>query len=183
MMYKYSESLYTNFTRDNKTGEIIDEMSLEEGDSVKKITKKQNVWAEKQKRYIQNFNYTRGFIKLYPKVIPHVLECLNNTQFGFLCQLSQFLCYDDCSLRPNGDIRKRPFESMKALAKATGVNERTCRRYCDKLYEEQLLIISEERTNGIYNKCYKINPYVVFRGTKIDKRTYNKFSETKWAKF
>lgn len=92
-------------TVNQDTGEILDTKHVYDGDRVD-VTVKSPKQQEYTNNHVLRFNKGMPFGKLYVGgMMKHIEEELKPAEWMFFCRLLDFVCYDDCILRPYGDRR------------------------------------------------------------------------------
>lgn len=105
---------------------------------------------------------------------------LTNNELGTIVFLSDFICYKDCVLRTNGDIRGKAL-SVRDLAELDGSKYDTFRRIMYSLRDKELIGFHETGdANG--TRWITVNPFVFCRGSKISAWVVDFYANTRWAK-
>lgn len=110
---------------------------------------------------------------------------LKPQEIALLTFLSDYISYNDCILRVNGN-RKGHILSIQELADEYGMNYEAFRKLMGSLRKKQIVDFHDrntvETTKGIIDKrCITFNPYVKCRGKKVDKYIIEHYSSTLWA--
>lgn len=110
---------------------------------------------------------------------------LKPQEIALLTFLSDFISYNDCILRVNGN-RKGNILTVENLADEYGMNYEAFRKIMTALRKKQVIDFHDkntvETTKGIIDKrCITFNPYIKCRGKKVDDYIIEHYSSTLWA--
>lgn len=110
---------------------------------------------------------------------------LKPQEIALLTFLSDYISYNDCILRVNGN-RKAHILSVEELANEYGMGYDAFRKIMTALRKKQIIDFHDkntvETTNGIINeRCITFNPYIKCRGRKVDEYIIKHYSSTLWA--
>ena len=110
---------------------------------------------------------------------------LTSQEVALLTFLSDYISYNDCILRVNGN-RKAHILSVKELADEYSMNYEAFRKLMGALRKKQIIDYHDKNTldttKGIITKrCITFNPYIKCRGTKVDDCIIKHYSSTLWA--
>lgn len=110
---------------------------------------------------------------------------LKPQEIALLTFLSDYISYNDCILRLNGN-RKGGILTVEDLANEYGMNYDAFRKIMTALRKKQVIDFHDkntvETTNGIIDKrCITFNPYIKCRGKKVDNYIIEHYSSTLWA--
>ena len=110
---------------------------------------------------------------------------LTSQEIALLTFLTDYICYNDCILRTNGN-KKGNILTVENLADEYGMNYDAFRKLMTSLRKKQVIDYHDkntvETTKGIIDKrCITFNPFVKCRGKKVDDYIINHYSETLWA--
>ena len=110
---------------------------------------------------------------------------LKPQEIALLTFLTDYICYNDCILRTNGN-RKGNISTVENLADEYGMNYDAFRKLMTSLRKKQIIDYHDkntvETTKGIIDKrCITFNPYIKCRGKKVDDYIIDHYSSTLWA--
>ena len=110
---------------------------------------------------------------------------LTPQEIALLTFLTDYICYNDCILRTNGN-RKGNILTVENLADEYGMNYDAFRKLMTSLRKKQIIDYHDkntvETTKGIIDKrCITFNPFVKCRGKKVDDYIIDHYSSTLWA--
>ena len=110
---------------------------------------------------------------------------LTPQEIALLTFLTDYICYNDCILRTNGN-RKGNILTVENLADEYGMNYDAFRKLMATLRKKQIIDYHDkntvETTKGIIDKrCITFNPFVKCRGKKVDDYIIDHYSSTLWA--
>lgn len=110
---------------------------------------------------------------------------LKPQEIALLTFLSDYISYNDCILRVNGN-RKAHILSVEELADEYGMNYDAFRKIMTALRKKQVIDFHDkntvETTKGIIDqRCITFNPYIKCRGKKVDEYIIEHYSSTLWA--
>ena len=110
---------------------------------------------------------------------------LKPQEIALLTFLSDYISYNDCILRVNGN-RKGNILTVEDLAVEYGMNYDAFRKIMTALRKKQVIDFHNrntvETTNGIIGKrCITFNPFIKCRGRKVDDYIIEHYSSTLWA--
>ena len=110
---------------------------------------------------------------------------LTPQEIALLTFLTDYICYNDCILRTNGN-KKGNILTVENLADEYGIKYDAFRKLMTTLRKKQIIDYHDkntvETTKGIIDKrCITFNPFVKCRGKKVDDYIINHYSETLWA--
>jgi len=155
-------------------GELVGK--LREGDKV--VTKEQ---SEHQQKYVDNFNKGEKFLKIYEKAMPILAKKLKYNEFTFLMQLLPYVSYKDNILRYENKVLD--MQDLSTLLPEYSYD--TVRRIVPSLIRKGVLGIHKtgclDRPNIII-KCYTVNPFIVTKGTTMDRTIIGLFEKSGWDK-
>ena len=106
-------------------------------------------------------------------------------EIALLTFLTDYICYNDCILRTNGN-KKGNILTVENLADEYGMNYDAFRKLMTALRKKQIIDYHDkntvETTKGIIDKrCITFNPFVKCRGKKVDDYIIDHYSSTLWA--
>ena len=110
---------------------------------------------------------------------------LKPQEIALLTFLTDYICYNDCILRTNGN-RKGNILTVENLADEYGMNYDAFRKLMTSLRKKQVIDYHDkntvETTKGIIDtRCITFNPYIKCRGKKVDNYIIEHYSSTLWA--
>ena len=110
---------------------------------------------------------------------------LTPQEIALLTFLTDYICYNDCILRTNGN-RKGNILTVENLADEYGMKYDAFRKLMTSLRKKQIIDYHDkntvETTKGIIDKrCITFNPFVKCRGKKVDDYIIDHYSSTIWA--
>lgn len=110
---------------------------------------------------------------------------LKPQEIALLTFLSDYISYNDCILRLNGN-RKGGILTVEDLANEYGMNYDDFRKIMTALRKKQVIDFHDkntvETTKGVIDKrCITFNPYIKCRGKKVDNYIIEHYSSTLWA--
>ena len=110
---------------------------------------------------------------------------LTSQEIALLTFLTDYICYNDCILRTNGN-KKGNILTVENLADEYGMNYDAFRKLMTSLRKKQVIDYHDkntvETTKGIIDtRCITFNPYIKCRGKKVDNYIIEHYSSTLWA--
>ena len=110
---------------------------------------------------------------------------LTPQEIALLTFLTDYICYNDCILRTNGN-KKGNILTVENLADEYGMNYDAFRKLMTSLRKKQVIDYHDkntvETTKGIIDtRCITFNPYIKCRGKKVDNYIIEHYSSTLWA--
>ena len=110
-------------------------------------------------------------------------EKLTYVEIATVVFLCDFICYSDCVLRKNGNKLGTPL-SVKDLSELMGVKYETFRKTMGSLKKKQVIGYHSTGDTDTNNevKWITVNPYIFFRGQKVENWVKDFYAETDWAK-
>ena len=138
--------------------------------------------AEKEDlRFMDDTTYIRNFRG--NGVLFRELLTPQETQLALFLQ--DFVCYNDCILRKNGNKQALPLtiEDLYVLY-GGGLKFGTFRKQMGSLRKKEVIAYHNSGTPELDNKmrCITLNPYIFCRGMNVDKWISEYFSNSQWAK-
>lgn len=123
-----------------------------------------------------------NFVKLFDCVVPKLLHDLTPTEIKFVFSLVPFISYEDCVIRENR-LRNSEAINAKQLSRLLDVEYSKTRRMISSL-ERKGVIGHHETGNsekeGKKHKVYTVNPYIFFRGNKINRAICDYYAKSGW---
>ena len=108
-------------------------------------------------------------------------EKLTNSEIATVVFLTDFICYDDCVLRKNGDIRGNAL-SIQDLAELYNVKYNTFRKTMYSLRDKEVIGFHSTGDSENGNRWITVNPFIFCRGIEISAWVIDFYSNTEWAK-
>ena len=110
---------------------------------------------------------------------------LTPQEIALLTFLTDYICYNDCVLRTNGN-KKGNILTVENLADEYDMKYDAFRKLMTALRKKQIIDYHDkntvETTKGILDKrCITFNPFVKCRGKKVDNYIIDHYSSTLWA--
>ena len=138
--------------------------------------------AEKEDlRFMDDTTYIRNFRG--NGVLFRELLTPQETQLALFLQ--DFVCYNDCILRKNGNKQALPLtvEDLYVLY-GGGLKFGTFRKQMGSLRKKEVIAYHNSGIPELGNKmrCITLNPYIFCRGMNVDKCISEYFSDRQWAK-
>ena len=138
--------------------------------------------AEKEDlRFMDDTTYVRNFRG--NGVLFRELLTPQETQLALFLQ--DFVCYNDCILRKNGNKQALPLtiEDLYVLY-GGGLKFGTFRKQMGSLRKKEVIAYHNSGIPELGNKmrCITLNPYIFCRGMNVDKWISEYFSSSQWAK-
>ena len=138
--------------------------------------------AEKEDlRFMDDTTYIRNFRG--NGVLFRELLTPQETQLALFLQ--DFVCYNDCILRKNGNKQALPLtiEDLYVLY-GGGLKFGTFRKQMGSLRKKEVIAYHNSGILELCNKmrCITLNPYIFCRGMNVDKWISEYFSDSQWAK-
>lgn len=138
--------------------------------------------AEKEDlRFMDDTTYIRNFRS--NGVLFRELLTPQETQLALFLQ--DFVCYNDCILRKNGNKQALPLtiEDLYVLY-GGGLKFGTFRKQMGSLRKKEVIAYHNSGILELGNKmrCITLNPYIFCRGMNVDKWISEYFSDSQWAK-
>lgn len=159
---------------DQETGEIIESSSDHYRITIEEFLT--NDVEESMKYFMPDITFIKSFrgngIMLDKK--------LTNSELAATVFLSDFICYNDCVLRKNGDKRGSAL-SIRDLAELRGVKYDSFRRTMYSLRDKEVIGFHDTGDeNGTH--WITVNPFIFCRGVKISVWVIDFYADTEWAK-
>ena len=110
-------------------------------------------------------------------------ELLTPQETQLVMFLQDFVCYNDCILRTNGN-KQGNYLTVDDLYKLYGgIQFDTFRKQMAALRRKEVIAYHNSGTPGLNNKmkCITLNPYIFCRGTEVDTWIREYFSKSQWA--
>lgn len=121
------------------------------------------------------------FLKSYRGNGVNMRKYLTNTETATVTYLKDFICYDDCVLRKNGNKLGKPL-SVRDLSEILDINYETFRKTMASLKKKQVIGYHTTGENGNEIKWITVNPYIICRGNQVYNWVVQFYSESMWAK-
>lgn len=170
---------------DTTTGEL----KSESGDTANLVMRKitvEELFEEpeienNEVRFMDDTTYIRSFRG--NGVLFRQLLTAEETQLALFLQ--DFVCYNDCILRTNGNKQGNPL-TLDMLASMYGLKYDTFRKIMSSLKNKEVVAYHKSGSASPEKnkmKCITLNPYIFCRGMKVDKWISDYFSNSQWANF
>ena len=170
---------------DTTTGELKSESGDTENLVMRKITVEE-LFEEpeienNEARFMDDTTYIRSFRG--NGVLFRQLLTAEETQLALFLQ--DFVCYNDCVLRTNGNKQGNPL-TLDMLASMYGLKYDTFRKIMSSLKNKEVVTYHKSGSASPEKnkmKCITLNPYIFCRGMEVDKWISDYFSNSQWANF
>lgn len=173
---------------DTTTGELKSENG-ENGDTANLVMRKitvEELFEEpeienNEVRFMDDTTYIRSFRG--NGVLFRQLLTAEETQLALFLQ--DFVCYNDCILRTNGNKQGNPL-TLDMLASMYGLKYDTFRKIMSSLKNKEVVAYHKSGSASPEKnkmKCITLNPYIFCRGMEVDKWISDYFSNSQWANF
>ena len=132
-------------------------------------------------RFMDDTTYIRSFRG--NGVLFRQLLTAEETQLALFLQ--DFVCYNDCILRTNGNKQGNPL-TLDMLASMYGLKYDTFRKIMSSLKNKEVVAYHKSGSASPEKnkmKCITLNPYIFCRGMEVDKWISDYFSNSQWANF
>lgn len=170
---------------DTTTGEL----KSESGDTANLVMRKitvEELFEEpeienNEVRFMDDTTYIRSFRG--NGVLFRQLLTAEETQLALFLQ--DFVCYNDCILRTNGNKQGNPL-TLDMLASIYGLKYDTFRKIMSSLKNKEVVAYHKSGSASPEKnkmKCITLNPYIFCRGMEVDKWISDYFSNSQWANF
>lgn len=170
---------------DTTTGEL----KSESGDAANLVMRKitvEELFEEpeienNEVRFMDDTTYIRSFRG--NGVLFRQLLTAEETQLALFLQ--DFVCYNDCILRTNGNKQGNPL-TLDMLASMYGLKYDTFRKIMSSLKNKEVVAYHKSGSASPEKnkmKCITLNPYIFCRGMEVDKWISDYFSNSQWANF
>lgn len=170
---------------DTTTGEL----KSENGDTANLVMRKitvEELFEEpeienNEVRFMDDTTYIRSFRG--NGVLFRQLLTAEETQLALFLQ--DFVCYNDCILRTNGNKQGNPL-TLDMLASMYGLKSDTFRKIMSSLKNKEVIAYHKSGSASPEKnkmKCITLNPYIFCRGMEVDKWISDYFSNSQWANF
>lgn len=173
---------------DTTTGELKSENG-ENGDTANLVMRKitvEELFEEpeienNEVRFMDDTTYIRSFRG--NGVLFRQLLTAEETQLALFLQ--DFVCYNDCILRTNGNKQGNPL-TLDMLASMYGLKYDTFRKIMSSLKNKEVVAYHKSGSASPEKnkmKCITLNPYIFCRGMEVDKWISDYFLNSQWANF
>ena len=170
---------------DTTTGEL----KSESGDAANLVMRKitvEELFEEpeienNEVRFMDDTTYIRSFRG--NGVLFRQLLTAEETQLALFLQ--DFVCYNDCILRTNGNKQGNPL-TLDMLASMYGLKYDTFRKIMSSLKNKEVVAYHKSGSASPEKnkmKCITLNPYIFCRGMEVYKWISDYFSNSQWANF
>lgn len=162
-------------------GDVAEVVDVKSGEVFKPKDGKIIIEEYEKDRFIA-FDKGRDFMKLYIDIISKLVERLTPTEITFMLTLAPLMSYEDCVLRRGGHGNGEALNA-KQIAEILGLEYHKARRLITSL--EKKGVMGHHVTGSLYGdnskkKVYTVNPYIFFRGAKLNRAVYDFYSKTGW---
>nr|DAT99560.1 MAG TPA: dissimilatory sulfite reductase D [Caudoviricetes sp.] len=168
---------------------ITGELKSESGDTANLVMRKitvEELFEEpeienNEVRFMDDTTYIRSFRG--NGVLFRQLLTAEETQLALFLQ--DFVCYNDCILRTNGNKQGNPL-TLDMLASMYGLKYDTFRKIMSSLKNKEVIAYHKSGSASPEKnkmKCITLNPYIFCRGMEVDKWISDYFSNSQWANF
>lgn len=128
------------------------------------------------------FEGGKDFMKLYIDIISKLVKELTPTEITFMFSLVPFISYEDCVIRRGGHGNGEALNA-KQISESLGMDYHKARRLITAL--EKKGVMGHHVTGSLYGdngkkKVYTVNPYIFFKGNKINRAVYDYYSKSGW---
>lgn len=159
------------------TGEI--EGKIDPGD---RILKSKSI--EYLKEEGRDFNKDKTFVKLYDEVIPLFEKYITPNELKYLLLIAQHVSFSDCVLRKTNNNLSEPI-SAREFSQMHGYNYDCVKKIFLSLKKKGVLAYVEVGSVfpdyiGKVKNMYLVNPYIYFRGEKLNASVMAIFNESGW---
>lgn len=181
-----AKKLNTQKTVLNNVGNVVDPdgvaLVAPEGRKYK-ITLEEYLEEDIEEENIDFFMDDITFIKSFRGNGIMLNEKLTYVEIATVVFLCDFICYTDCVLRKKGNKNGAPL-TVRDLADLMGIKYETFRKTMSSLKKKQVIGYhstgDEETKNEI--KWITVNPYIFFRGIKVENWVKDFYADSEWAK-
>lgn len=120
-----------------------------------------------------------NFLKLFRGKGALMKKELTNNEIATIVFLSDYICFNDCILRKNGDSRGHAL-SLKELSGLLDVSYDNLRKTMASLKKKEVIAVHStgDKENG--TKWITVNPYFIFRGGKATNWIMEFYKDTRW---
>ena len=162
---------------DNNTGEILCQTQGQTKVIIESIEEMTD--GEKLHTLIPFGSDDMKFLKMFRGNGRRMKDKLTNTEIATLVFLSDFICYNDCVLRKNGDARGHAL-TIRELASELDIEYDTLRKTINSLKKKE--VIGTHNTGDIDNgtKWITVNPYLLCRGKRVEQWIASFYENTIW---
>ncbi len=108
-------------------------------------------------------------------------KILTNAEIAAVVFLTDFICYEDCVLRKNGDKRGKAL-TIKDLADLYGYKYNSFRKTMYALRDKEVIGFHETGSKENETRLITMNPYIFCRGVEVSCWVVDFYSNTQWAK-
>lgn len=189
-MKRTKKTIYTSDNNDysvidTTTGELKGEDENTDNLVLRKITVEE-LFEEpeienNEVRFMDDTTYIRSFRG--NGVLFRQILTAEETQLALFLQ--DFVCYNDCILRTNGNKQGNPL-TVETLAALYGSKYNTFRKVMGSLRKKEVIAYHNSGSGSPEKnkmKCITLNPYIFCRGMEVDKWISSYFENSQWAKF
>lgn len=160
---------------DSDTGEIL---CKTEGNSSVCIEENEIKTKSEIDKELQSFGNS-NFLKMFRGNGAFMKKELTNNEIATIVFLSDYICYNDCVLRKNGDIRGHAL-SIHELSDLLGISYDNFRKTMSSLKRKEVIAVHSTGNANNETKWITVNPYIFFRGSRVEHWISEFYKNTKW---
>lgn len=160
---------------DSNTGEILCETK---GNSTVYIEEHETKTQSEIDRELKAFG-NDNFLKMFRGNGVFMKKNLTNNEIATIVFLSDYICYNDCVLRKNGDVRGHAL-SIRELSVLIGISYDNFRKTMASLKKKQVIAVHSTGNANNETKWITVNPYIFFRGSRVEHWISEFYKNTKW---
>lgn len=162
-----------------ETGEIIRTESNNYRITIEEYLEEDDL-SDSDKEYFMN---DITFIKSFRGNGIMLNQKLTNPEIAAVVFLCDFICYEDCVLRKNGNKLGKPL-SIHDLSDYIGIKYETFRKTMSNLKKKQVIGYHStgDSKDGTLIKWITVNPFIFCRGVKVDRWVIDFYADSEWAK-
>jgi len=160
---------------DTDTGEVL---CKTEGYSSVFIEEKERQTQSEIDKELKTFG-NNNFLKMFRGNGVFMKKELTNNEIATIVFLSDYICYNDCVLRKNGDIRGHAL-SIRELSDLIGISYDNFRKTMSSLKNNQVIAVHSTGNANNETKWIAVNPYIFFRGSRVEHWISEFYKNTKW---
>jgi hypothetical protein len=145
------------------TGEILCKTN---GNSSVYIEKTEIKTQSEIDKELQSFG-NNNFLKMFRGNGAFMKNKLSNNEIATIVFLSDYICFNDCVLRKNGDARGHAL-SIRELSDLIGISYDNFRKTMSSLKTKQVIAVHSTGNANNETKWITVNPYIFFRGSRVE---------------
>ena len=168
------------------SGELLINIDEENGELLERVIHVTDYYKDETEEPKDSyFNNENTFVRDFRGNGKLFRMLLKPQEIALLTFLTDYICYNDCILRTNGN-KKGNILTVENLADEYGMNYDAFRKLMTSLRKKQVIDYHDkntvETTKGIIDtRCITFNPYIKCRGKKVDNYIIEHYSSTLWA--